>query len=421
MTADDPIEHGSTLFIGVNYAPEPTGIAPYTTGMARRLVANGVDARVLTAYPHYPWWRVLDGYRGVTMSEVIDGVPVDRRRHFVPRRHTTLSRSLSEFVFGVRVLCARWGRPDVVVLVSPALISSRMAAARARWQRIPTVVWIQDIYTLGIRQTGGGGIAAKIVARIERGLANSASRVVVIHDRFRRMLQEDLDVTTPVDIVRNWSHIEPADRSESVRADLGWAPDDFIVLHAGNMGAKQGLENVVHGAREAERRGSRVRFVLLGDGNRRAQLEAMGGSDRLQFIDPLPDGLFERALASADALLVNELPGMTEMSVPSKLTSYFAAALPVIAAVDESSITFDEVRAAEAGVCVPADDAAALVDAAEHLAADPAQRCAYGAAGRQYRERHLTESAAVAAFARVLEDLQRPVGEPIAPTVGVSA
>lgn len=402
MIDDTSTNSPSVLFIGVNYAPEPTGIAPYTTGMARALVADGIDARVLTAYPHYPWWRVLDGYRGFTRSEVINGVPVSRRRHFVPRRHNTLSRSISEVTFGVRALFARWGRPDVIVLVSPALISSRMAAVRARWLRIPTIVWVQDIYTLGIRETGGGGLSARLVASIERGLANSASRVIVIHERFRRMLRDDLGVVVPLDIVRNWSHIAPVERSEATREKLGWGVDEFIVLHAGNMGAKQGLENIVHAAREAERRGSRVRFVLLGDGNRRAALEAIGPSTHLQYVDPLPDGEFEKALASADALIVNELPGMTEMSVPSKLTSYFATGLPVIAAVDESSITHDEVQDSGAGECVPAGDPAALVDAAERLAADPVLRASFGAAGRAYRERHLTERAAVTAFADAL-------------------
>ena len=58
-----------------------------------------------------------------------------------------------------------------------------------------------------------------------------------------------------------------------------------------------------------------MKFVLLGDGNQRVSLEAMAACSRLQFLDPLPDGVFERALASADILLVNERPGVTEMAV----------------------------------------------------------------------------------------------------------
>lgn len=403
---DRAVAAPAALFIGINYAPEPTGIAPYTAGMARGLAARGWAVRALTTHPHYPAWRILEGYGGWVRRERLDEVDVVRLRHYVPGRHGALTRALSEVTFGLRALCARWGDPDVVVLVSPAMISSRIVAVRARLRRVPVVVWVQDIYTLGVRETSGSGAsrADRVVAALERGLANGADRVVVIHDRFGRVLERELGVTAPIDVVRNWSHVSTDDvgRDLELRREFGWADDDIVVLHAGNMGAKQGLHNVVHAAREAERRGSRVRFVLLGDGNQRAALEAMDGGSRLQFIDPLPDGRFERALASADALLVNELPGLAEMAVPSKLTTYFATGLPVIAAVDAAGITHEEMTAAGAGPCVPADDPVALVDAAEALAADPAAAHAHGRAGRHYRDEILGADAAITAFERVL-------------------
>ncbi len=141
--------------IGINYTPEPTGIAPYTTGLARGLVERGHGVKVLTGYPHYPWWEVPDEYTGFTTSEVLDGVSVTRLRHYVPRRPSTLRRAVMELTFGLRSAFARWGRPDVLLLVSPALISARIALWRARASKIPTVTWVQDIYTLGLVQTGG--------------------------------------------------------------------------------------------------------------------------------------------------------------------------------------------------------------------------------------------------------------------------
>jgi colanic acid biosynthesis glycosyl transferase WcaI len=393
------------LFVGINYAPEPTGIGPYTSGMARALAADGWRVSVLTTHPHYPWWKVQDGFGGWKRVERRDQVDVTRVSHHVPHGHTMVDRALSELSFGLRAALSHWGRPDAVVLVSPAMISSRLVALRAALAGIPTIVWVQDIYTLGARETGAVSRHAEGIAALERGLMNAADRVVVIHDRFRRVLQDDLSVTAPIDVVRNWSHVrtDGAGRDRALRRELGWAEDDVVVLHAGNMGAKQGLQNVVHAAREAERRGSRLKFVLLGDGNQRQALEAMGTCSRLRFLDPLPDGAFERALASVDILLVNELPGINEMAVPSKLTTYFATGLPVIAAVDSSSITHDEVCAAGAGPCVPAGDPGALVDAAEWLAADPAAARAFGEAGRSYRDAFLGVDAAVASFETTLE------------------
>jgi hypothetical protein len=53
----------SALFIGINYAPEPTGIGPYTTGMAEGLARRGWGVDVITGFPHYPWWRIPEEHR----------------------------------------------------------------------------------------------------------------------------------------------------------------------------------------------------------------------------------------------------------------------------------------------------------------------------------------------------------------------
>jgi colanic acid biosynthesis glycosyl transferase WcaI len=119
------------------------------------------------------------------------------------------------------------------------------------------------------------------------------------------------------------------------------------------MGAKQGLETVVEAARLEQRRGLPVRVVLLGTGHRRSHLEALGHDvGTLQFLDPLPRGQFETALAAADVLVLNEQPGITEMCVPSKLTSYFTSGRPVVAATSPRSAATSEIAASGAGAAV---------------------------------------------------------------------
>jgi colanic acid biosynthesis glycosyl transferase WcaI len=396
--------------IGIHYAPEPSGNAPYTAGLAAGLSRRGHRVKVITGYPHYPWWKVAEGYGGWSMTEVLDGVRVKRVRHYVPRNPSTLRRALMELGFGLRSVLTGWGRPDVVLLVTPALFASRVAMLRASLSRVPVVTWVQDIYTLGLVQTGGDARQAALVKRVESGLMSRSTRVVVIHDRFKAWLAAHLHLEVPLDVVRNWSHVASpgAFERDEVRALHGWSPTDVVVLHAGNMGVKQGLENVVATARLASDSGSRVKLVLLGDGNQRQQLEALDPSPRLQFIDPLPDGLFEQTMAAADILLVNELPGMTEMSVPSKLTSYYTTGLPVVAAVNSESTTASEVSLAGAGVVVEPGDPAALLRELEALAADPELAVSLGAAGNEFRFSHLSEAAALDGFEQALSLAAQP-------------
>lgn len=408
----------SVLLIGLNYAPESTGIAPYTTGLARELAHRGALARVICGFPHYPQWSFGESKPPLSTTSVDVGVRVVRNRHSLPARPGGIARAWSEFTFGVTLILQRFGRPDVVVLVSPALISTAVALVKARLlSRRPVAIWVQDLYTLGLQELGIGkaGLAERAVASIERWCLRSADAVVVIHERFRDTVVNELGVDpAAVTVVRNWSHLEDAEPIDRVaaRARLGWDPSDFVVLHAGNMGVKQGLDNVVEAARLAASSGSAVRFVLLGDGNQRARLAELGaGVPTLSMIDSLPDDEFRKALGAADALLVNERHGVAGMAVPSKLTSYFSTGLPVIAATDPGSVTESEVLLAGAGPVVPAGEPQALLDAAASLAADPEAARSMGASASRFRETRLTPRASFDTFIqllRALADGRRP-------------
>lgn len=406
---------GNVTIVGLHYAPEPSGNAPYTTGLAEGLAEDGWPVHVITGYPHYPAWRIDPGYRGLRMSEELGGVPVRRIRPYVPASPSGLRRLLLEVSFGIGASFARWHRPAVVVLVSPALFSTAIALVRARLTRgrPEVIVWVQDIYSLGVSETGAmGARGARVMLAIESWVLRHADSVVVIHDRFKRHIVRSLAVDEQrITVVRNWTHLRPADvDAAAYRERFGWG-DEVVVLHAGNMGAKQALENVVEAARVADAEQLSLRFVLLGDGNQRVMLEHLAaGIGRIEFLTPLGDADFQGAMAAADILLVNEKAGVAEMAVPSKLTSYFAARRPVIVATDEGSITADEIAAASAGLRVDAGDPRALALAAVELGRDAGRSLAYAEGGAAFRERVLSREAGIAGFASAITRLLLTIG-----------
>jgi colanic acid biosynthesis glycosyl transferase WcaI len=400
------------LLIGLNYAPETTGISPYTSALARGLRKHDFTVSVLTAHPHYPEWKVHAGYGGWTEADTVDDVPVTRFRHYVPAKPGGLNRLMSELSFGLRLVFSRWGKPDIIVMVSPALFATALAMIRARLSfRRPMVnVWVQDIYSLGITETGmGSGPVARLITWVEKKTLSAASGVVVIHERFGRYLSTTLGVTpNKIEVIRNWTHLEPGAPTNiaATRQRFGWRQDETVVLHAGNMGVKQGLENVVRAALLADEQQLPVRFVLLGNGSQKEELKALGAdAQRLQFIGPLDDSGFQDALASADVLLVNEKRGVSEMAVPSKLTSYFNAARPIIGATDLDGLTASEIGAARGGDIINAGDPQALVDAALLLAHDPERAAVLGGNGFRYRTEVLGEDAAIGRFANWLRSI----------------
>ncbi len=393
----------------MNYGPERSGTAPYTTAWAEDM-ARRHDVLVLAGVPHYPEWRVHDGYGAWRTDTVEDGVRVRRLRHAVPATTSPARRLAHETSFAARVLTQGLRAPDVVVAVSPPLFGAAAAARLAARFRVPFGLVVQDLYRQGVRELGHrAGRATAALGRLEARVVGSADAVLTNSERFRTTVTTGLGADPDrVSVVGNWSQVpqQPATDRAAVRSALGWG-DESVVLHAGNMGAKQGLENVVAAARRVDERGLPLRFVLLGDGNQRRALAAAGADvGHLQFLPPADPGRYADLLAAADVLLINELPGVAEMSLPSKLTSYCAAGRPVLAAVGATGATAEALRASGAGFVVAPGAPDALVDAALGIVADPVGAAARGERGRT----HAAANSASAALDRYEHWLTELVG-----------
>jgi colanic acid biosynthesis glycosyl transferase WcaI len=393
------------LIVGMHYDPEPSGNAPYTTALARGLVRRGHQVDVLTGVPHYPAWSITQGYGAWKDSASEHGVSVTRLRHYVAGNPTTTRRVAMELSFGVRAAVAVRRGAAVVICVSPALLASALTIARLKssLHRPAVGLWVQDLYSQGLaemRQGSSrlGGFAPQFEGRV----AGCFDGVGVVHDRFKHQVVTSLGIPPErVDVLRNWTHLTEGPRTDvvAVRRRLGWRKGETVALHAGNMGVKQALENVVAAAAEAHRRQASVRFVFLGGGNQMSLLRTeAAGLPNVDFLSSLPADQFAETLAAADVLLVNERPDVKEMSVPSKLTSYYTSGRPVVAAVAPDGITASEIELSGAGVQVPPGDPSALLLAIELLAGDLrfANQC--GANGRRFYREHLTESAALDRF-----------------------
>jgi glycosyltransferase involved in cell wall biosynthesis len=393
----------SVLLVGLNFAPEPTGIAPYTSFLADTLAAQ-TELLAFSTFPHYPKWKIDPGFAGKrTVSSLGKGELV-RFRPKLPTNSGNLARALLEIDFGYRVVRERWGKRDVAILVSPALFSTAIVLLRIRMfhRRTRVVTWVQDLYSAGLRETQGAvGPQARALAAVEKWVLKNSDEVVVIHERFRALIQREFGVEST--IIRNWSHLnfEVTRDPEVTRSQYGWGASP-VILHAGNMGVKQGLSQLIDMARDLESKGLRFHLVLVGDGNQRVELERQAeGLRSVQFIPPVPEAELCNLLAAADVLLVNELPSLSEMSVPSKLTTYFRSGKPVLVVSGPDSVAAEEVRSVGSGISVTVGDQSAFWRAVQHLKSP--EGLLLGKNGLAYSEQVLSAQAASAAFEQVIQ------------------
>jgi colanic acid biosynthesis glycosyl transferase WcaI len=405
------------LVIGNFYAPEETGIAPYTTGLAEHMVRRGNDVTVVTALPSYPQWRIHEDYRRMLRRrELRGGVDVRRRRCYVPRRQSAVHRGLYEASFLVMSLSEmRLPRPDAILGVVPALSSG--AAARIAGYRFgsPYGLIFQDLSGPGSLQSGmsDGGLASIVISAAEKWAARKATAIGIIADGFRPYLESIGVEQDRIHRVRNWMHIERPpllDRS-ATRARLDLPQNAIVCLHAGNMGLKQGLNNLIECARLASKTDPRLLFTFVGDGSQRsllADLASRSGLPNTRLLPVQPADFFPSVLASADILLVNQRSSVTSMSLPSKLTSYFASGRPVIAAVSPESEAASEIRNAGTGLLVQPDRPDMLLEAIRRLLADKGLQQRLLTAAKMYARTAMSADRALTELEKLIQTIAAP-------------
>jgi glycosyltransferase involved in cell wall biosynthesis len=341
-----------------------------------------------------------------------------RRRHYVPS--TTLGapqRALYEasfFASGLAML--RLARPHAVIGIAPALGGGALARIAARKFGVPYGIVFQDMTAEAAQQSGvrGGSAVAGVVRMAEGWAARKAVAVGIVAEGFRPYVEAMGVEPSRIRRVRNWTRTSPATmHRDDVRARFGWPGDATVVLHAGNMGAKQGLENVIEAARIAANDPPSLLFVLMGDGAERASLEALARRyrlDNVRFVPLQPEDMLPNILSAADVLLVNQRGSVRDMALPSKLTAYFAAGRPVVAAVDGESETAREISWSSGGIVAAPDDPRALLAAIDRLARDPGLRAHLAKSAREWADVVLSEEAALRSYEQLVAAVLRAGG-----------
>lgn len=399
------------LLIGLNYSPEVVGIGPYNTQLAEHLVTSGHEVTVLTSFPYYPHWAIDSKYlrKGPFLVESINGVRVIRSRTVLPgTRASTFRRILFDSIQAVTALIASvaMGGVDLVICVSPPLQLGVTAWMVALSRGARLLLQLQDIVpdaalSLGMMREGK---ALRLSRRLERFVYARADLIAVISQGFADNLIAKGVPTTRIRVLPNWVDTDrfTVAPDPKVRAALGAADGETLVVHAGNMGAKQGLETVVDAA--AELADDEVVIALIGDGNNRAALEERVrrlGLKNLRFF-PIQSDL-PAALAAADVLVLAQRGKVVDSVAPSKLLSYMASGKPVIAAVNELSEAGRMIRDAQCGIVVPPENSTALAEAVIEVHLQPATYSKLGAAGRRHVASYFERSYILDQWSRLIE------------------
>ncbi|MGB7912379.1 MAG: WcaI family glycosyltransferase [Desulfobaccales bacterium] len=386
------------LIHGMNYAPELLGIGRYTGELGTYLAARAHQVTVLTAAPYYPQWRVQEDYRPQRWRrEWLDGVEVLRAPQYVPARVSGLGRLLQECSFDAS--CLYWWstclleRPwDAMVAVCPPMTSGLVPGLLARRLGIPLVIHVQDLQLDAARELGilRQPLLLEVLTWLELRLLRQARKVTTISRSMAARLAAKGVAASRLQVLPNWADLDkvrPGPRLNALRRELGLT-SETVVLYAGNLGEKQGLEVILEAAALTRSKPS-IRYLIAGEGAARERIKLRAqdlGLDNVTFLPLQLNSRLPLLLAAADLHLVVQRREAADLVMPSKLTNIMAAGRPFIATAARATELGRVTTESRAGLLVPPEDGSALAQAVLALAQDPGARKEMGIRARRYAE-----------------------------------
>ena len=385
-----------------NYPPEPTGIAPVSAIWSEGMRAAGHEVNVVAAHPHYPiprWGRALRPYR-----EVREGVPLLRLPLMIGR-DTSARRIRQELSYMASVAAALpfLGRPEILVSVSPSFPALLPAMANARTRRLSWVLWLQDVLPDGALASGviERGRILQASRWLERAAYRRAAKIVVVSQPFADNLLAKGVPAEKIELVYNPATRWP--RGEG-RGNRPRAP--ARILSMGNIGRTQGLPPLVSafaGSPAVSELG--VRLVITGEGVSAEEVRRAARGGPVDVLGLVPAERLERELSLATIALVSQSYEGTEFNLPSKLMTFMAYGLPILAAVNPASEVARIVRESGAGWVVDSSRPDLFPRAVLSAISDADDLQVRSAASADYAREHFSREMFVRRFERVLRQV----------------
>lgn len=400
------------LFITQYFPPETGAPQNRLLGLARQLKANGVEVAVLTAMPNYPAMKIQDGYKGkFFVKEEIDSILVFRSWIYVSTKRTILKRLLNYFSFVITSFIISFrikGKFDFVFCESPPLFLGISGWLISRLKSAKFIFNVSDLWPESAEKLGliTNRFFLDMAERLEMFLYRKSYLVTGqtqgivknISSRFPAKKVHWLPNGIDVEQFQNINH-------PSLRNELGFSADDFVVVYAGIIGHAQGLEVILNAAERLSGYPN-IKFLMLGEGPEKDNLERQKNSKGLKSVFFYPGVSKDKSIgiiASCDASVIPlKKLDLFKGAIPSKIFECLALEKPMLLGVDGEAkeLFIDE---AKAGIYYEPENGEQLADGILALINSPVRCKELGANGRKYVMNKFSRKKITAGFLQQLQ------------------
>jgi len=397
------------LFINRSYWPDVEASGQLLTELCEGL-ADRFDIQVLAGRPN----NNAEGDRHrIWGPEVRNGVTILRVPHTRFSKHNLAGRAVNllSFLTGAWLRAWRIKPPDVVITETDPFLLPLLGSWMKRRHRIKFVAYLQDLYpdiAVGLGKVKEGRLTKTIRSRLLRAYERTDSIIVLGSDMKCRLESHGVD-SGKIRCLPNWIDSEQVypvkqDNQFRERERLGHS---FVVMHSGNMGLSQQLDNVLAASELLQDR-SDIEFVLVGDGATRPGLMRAiesRGLTNVRILPYQPKSELAQSLSAADAHLICVHPGASSCLMPSKLYGVLASGTAAVAVAPLDSELCGIIREHEIGVAAPPGRPRLLADQIRFLADHPTETHDMGVRARHLAENEYDRSIAIARFSQLLDSL----------------
>lgn len=383
------------IIISELYYPEQNATGYFLTGIAEALALDRESkVSVLCAQPSYN-----QRTKKSPKHEFRHGVQIRRCPTTTLDPHTRCGR-LCNFLtvsmsLGLTALLTIQPGDTVLGVTNPPLLPYLLWPVC--WlRRAKFVLLVHDMYPevlVPLRLLNKTSLLYKLLSWVSGRLYAYSDTVVALGRDMEKLIRASSGGRANIAVIPNWGDTQPAPNAATTANRLLkflGISDRFIIQFSGNHGRTHDLETILSAARLLQNERT-IHFLFIGEGSSKAAAVRLAKSWNLQnvtFTGFVDRSELPTALTASHISVVAFKPGMTGISVPSRLYNLMAAQRPIIAVVDEDSEVAEVIRETQAGVLVQTESPRALADAILELMLDDEHRTAIGRNAKHAAEQY---------------------------------
>jgi glycosyltransferase involved in cell wall biosynthesis len=351
------------LIISQYFWPEEFRINDLAEGFLQR----GNKVTVLTGKPNYPQGKIFSGYQfwGIK-KEKYKGIDIIRVP-LIPRKGgrniNLIMNYLSYVFFSCSFILFHKEKYDITLTFATSPITQAYAGVLHKaLYGSKAFIWVQDLWPESILALGKikEGVKYKILNIMVESIYRKCDKILIQSEGFYdSIIQKGVD-SEKIRYIPNW-----ADDIFSKKEIINkfkyktLIPDGFIIMFAGNIGKAQDFDSIIESSILIKKKTKNVKWVVVGDGSYRKQLENKIRKNALEdvffLLGRFPSNEMPNFFIHANLMLISlKNEEIFSLTIPSKLQSYMASGKPILSMLN--GITNKIIEEADCGYTAMAGD-----------------------------------------------------------------